>query len=172
MRNSWLREDLLVTHATTNALNALHGHEQASTMERGSDESVHPSCGTNLVCCILYALSKTLSGVNNVGVNRVFHGTPQVKVYRIEVWWSWWPQLRSLGTTADATSGIIPAWPFPKSPHWNVLEHHRENITSVVVRATKILKNWGKFIRRNRKHRGPVSFAGNIRWQRDDLLWF
>jgi hypothetical protein len=71
----------------------------STTSQWGSDAFERPNCGTNLVRCILYALPKLLCGINNVGVSRMFHGTPQVKVYRIEIWWPWWPRHRSLGTT-------------------------------------------------------------------------
>jgi hypothetical protein len=48
--------------------------------DQGSDTFEHPRCGTYVVCCILYALPKLLSGVTIVGVKHVFHGTAQVKV--------------------------------------------------------------------------------------------
>jgi hypothetical protein len=77
-----------VTYITEIARNALHGHEymrQHDVGRRLGRVRTLQVC-TNLVCCILHALPKLLSGVNNVGVNRIFHGIPQIKVYRIEVW--------------------------------------------------------------------------------------
>lgn len=47
--------------------------------EQGLIAFTHPMYGMNLVCCILCALPKVLFGVNIVGINCNFNGTPQVK---------------------------------------------------------------------------------------------
>jgi hypothetical protein len=77
-----------VTHIATNAQNVLHGHEHMRQRDVGTrfGRVQTPRYGKNLVCCILYALPELLSGVNSAGVNNIFRGTPQVEVYRIEVW--------------------------------------------------------------------------------------
>jgi hypothetical protein len=44
----------------------------STTLGCGLGVVKHPSCDVNLVDCILYVLLKLLSGVNSVGLNRIF----------------------------------------------------------------------------------------------------
>jgi hypothetical protein len=68
--------------AATKPRNALHGHEHKPRKE--AQTSKYSRCGKYIVCLIVYALSKLLSGVSSTGrIGSVFHGTPQVKVNRI-----------------------------------------------------------------------------------------
>jgi hypothetical protein len=53
-------------------------------------------------------LPQLLCGVNSDAVNHIFHGTEQVKVYQIKVWWPLWPWHRNLGTRTNRILGIKP----------------------------------------------------------------
>jgi hypothetical protein len=48
------------------------------TSTKGLVAFEHPGYGVNLVCCILYAFPKLLSGVSSVGANHILHVTAQV----------------------------------------------------------------------------------------------
>lgn len=90
---------------TTYARNALHDYEcirQRNVLRRHAFEN--PGCGTNLVCCILYALPEFLSGINNVGVNRTFMESHKKKSVVLKS-----GDRDGHGTTTDTTLGLIPA---------------------------------------------------------------
>lgn len=76
MRNNCLREDLIVTYITTNARNAFRGHEQMTQHD----------VGTSLWRVRTLQVREELAACcQQCWYKPHFHGTPQVKVDRIEV---------------------------------------------------------------------------------------
>jgi hypothetical protein len=86
----------------------------------------------------------------------------EVKAYQIKVRWPWWPRHRSLGTTTDSPSGIMPASPSPFSRTEMCWSTTVQKLHPLSCAQRMILNNWDKCLQKNRKYRAPINVAGRI----------
>jgi hypothetical protein len=132
-----------------------------------SDAFDYPRCGTNLICCILYTLPKLHSGMNNVGINYIFHLTPHVKVLN----WGLVTMVVKAQEPQDHDQSNIQDNAYlttPVQPNWSVLEHHHQKLHPLSCVQQNIPNSWCKCLWRNSRYQGPVTFAdkiqGPVRW--------